>query len=166
MLARSLLAAAALVAAALPAAATNTNWGPHDAAEFGAGLATGAGTSLDDRFIFTLSSPVDLTASAVSLEGPGVGLVDASVLLFSGDPGSGTKIGGFTMSGTSASKTFADLAAGSYYYLVRGTVGAQDAGGAYSLSSIVGAVPEPATASLMFGGLGAVLMIVRRRRGA
>ncbi|URI09958.1 FxDxF family PEP-CTERM protein [Aquincola tertiaricarbonis] len=55
----------------------------------------------------------------------------------------------------------ATLAAGDYFYSVKG-VGA--AGSTYALKSVVAAVPEPETYALFLAGLGAVGFLAARRR--
>jgi hypothetical protein len=143
-----------------------TSWGAHDPVEFGFGSAVGAGTTLIDRYQFTLTEVSSLTATAVANDGASLKLNNALVDLFMGNVGSGTNIGEFAFSNTSSSATFTSLAAGSYYYVVSGKVGANAVAASYALTSQASPVPEPETYALMLAGLGAGGFIFLRRRNA
>lgn len=106
-----------------------------------------------NTFSFTLTSAATITA----------GLTSVAPSTFSS--------GFFTLENFTSPTTFgsgsigetftATLAAGEYFYTVKG-VGA--AGSTYALKSVVAAVPEPETYALFLAGLGAVGFLAARRR--
>jgi hypothetical protein len=164
----SLLAAAAsLSLLSFNANATTVDWGSHGA------LQTGASTtpvgSFADTYLFSLSSAMALTSSAVSNNlGSVLGLSDAMVTLFADVPGPDQTIGSYVFSGATGALThsFGSLLAGSYYYVVSG-LGTGTLGGFYALASsqepAVSVVPEPSALALMLAGLGIVGLKGQRR---
>jgi hypothetical protein len=164
-----LLAVAVLATGALQAHALTTAWGSHDAVEFGDDKLLSTGSFQDD-FDFSLASTQTLAANAVSNNlGAAFNIDGGSVQLFEVASGGDQLIGSFAYDGTTGSTphTFGGLAAGDYYYRVSGDATGH-AGGWYSLTSAVSGpvapVPEPHVASLMLAGIGALGLVVRRRR--
>ena len=158
------IATAALIAAASAAAsAAPTNWGTHDATEFGFGFAVGAGSLISDEFDFTLSSPADLLTVAVSNDGGSVNLVNGLVSLY--QVGNAAPINSFSFDSTAVNFDFGSLAAGNYFYMVTAQVAADAGAGSYQLNSQLAPVPEPESYALLLAGLAGVGYMVRRRRG-
>jgi hypothetical protein len=161
-----LLAVAAIAVSVLQAHAVTTNWGPHDAIEFGDDKVSPG--SFEDRFDFSLASTETLTATAVSNNlGQAFNINAGTVQLYQVAPGPDTLLGAFGFDGTTGStpNTFSALVSGDYYYLVTGSASGH-AGGWYSLASAVTPVPEPHTAALVLAGLGVLGVVARRRRVA
>lgn len=154
-----------LAALALPAFAASTDWGAHDAVEVGNGFA--APGSFSDFFSFTLGGTTSLSAVAVANNNTNaLHIVQGTVSLYEDVTGPDQLIGSFKFNGKSGddAHSFANLVAGSYYYLVNGKAVGQS-GGVYSLTSAVAAVPEPESYALLLGGLAAIGLVVRRRNG-
>lgn len=154
------------LACALPftAHATTTNWAVHDTLEVAATITpVGAFT---DTYLFSLLAPASLFSTAVSNRLTQVlGLSNFKVTLFVESGVVDGTVGSFSLAEAASSGTYAfgSLAAGDYYYEVTGT-GTGTLGGFYSLSSTIAPVAEPQTLALLFGGLGAMGFMVRRRR--
>lgn len=149
----------------LGAQAAEFNWDAHDTVEVGFGLAPLG--SINDSYSFSLSDPSILYASAVvnnltSAFGVEDGLV--SLMRWSGDGDDAELVGSFTFDGTSGNIThgFGSLTAGDYFYKVTGLATGY-AGGVYSLTSEVAAVPEPATGALVTAAAGLLFLLMRRR---
>ena len=159
---KSTLAAALVAAFALPAFAASDDWGVHDTVEVAAQHSvTGA---INDYFSFSLGATSSLSATAVANNNPPANvlhLADGLVSLYRDIAGPDQLIGSFAFDGTTGdtAHTFANLVAGSYYYLVTGNATGH-AGSVYTLTS---AVPEPETYALLLGGLAAIGMVTRRR---
>ena len=152
------LSAAVATAVASPVPGPG-DWGAHDMVETGGNVV--APGSFQDAFLFSLAAPTTLFASAATAGIPGMfDMAGGTVSLFKDVFGPDALIGSFSFDGTTGTSptTFADLAAGHYYYLVSGT--ALGLGGLYSL---VSAVPEPETYALLLAGLMMVLVLSRRR---
>lgn len=161
----TLLAAAASLS--FNANAATVDWGTHGALQTGASMAPVG--SFVDTYLFSLSSPMVLTSSAVSNNlGSVLGLSDSMVALFADVLGPDQMIGSYLFSGESGALThsFGSLLAGSYYYVVSG-LGAGTMGGFYALASAqeaaVSVVPEPSALALMLAGLGIVSLKGHRR---
>ena len=106
-----------------------------------------------DTFKFTLTSAATITAGLTAVAPSSF----SSGFFMLENYTSPTNFG----SGTIGSTFTATLAAGDYFYTVKG-VGA--AGSTYALKSVVAAVPEPETYALFLAGLGAVGFLAARRR--
>lgn len=152
----SVLATASALACNVNAA--TLDWGNHSALEIGA-ASTPVG-SFADTYLFSLTSAMSLSSSAVSINlGSMLGLTGGTVTLFADVLGPDLKVGSYAFSGTtgSAPHSFGELLAGNYYYVVAG-LGTGTLGGYYALASeslaIASVVPEPSTAMLMLAGLG------------
>ena len=161
---KKLIAMAAIAMGAFQAQAIPTSWGTHDPVEFGDDKVKAG--SFEDSFEFSLASLSTLMATAVSNNlGKAFNIDDGTVKLFQVAPGPDLLVGSFNFDGTTGStpNSFSSLTAGDYYYLVTG-LATGSAGGWYSLSSAVTPVPEPHTAALLLGGLGALAVVARRRR--
>ena len=159
-----LLAAATIAMGAMQAQAITTSWATHDAIEFGDDKVKPG--IFEDSFEFSLASLSSLMATAVSNNlGQAFNIDDGKVQLYQVAPGPDLLVGSFNFDGTTGStpNSFNALTAGDYYYLVSGAATGH-AGGWYSLSSAVAAVPEPHTAVLLLAGLGALGVVARRRR--
>src|SRR2546422_643980 len=134
-----MIAAAAAMATitwgASSANATSTDWGLHDAFEFGADKV--APGTIADTFEFSLADPASLVATAVSNNlGEGFHIESGEVSLYKVEPGPDTLIGSFDFDGTTGSTphSFASLTSGDYFYSVAGDASGH-AGGWYSLAS-------------------------------
>lgn len=167
---KQIAAAAALVTASVGASAFVVPWGVHDPAELGGTLFFGTGSSFpfEAEYTFTLSTLSNLLAVAVTNDAPGVFDINgATVSLYASngdaDYTNDLLIGSFAFDSTAVTSTFSSLAAGAYYYKLVGSVDGPF-GGSYLLSSSLVPVPEPETAALLLGGLGALGLLARRRR--
>jgi hypothetical protein len=159
-----LLAAAVIALGAMQAQAVTTAWATHDSVEFGDDKVKPG--VFEDSFEFSLTDLSSLMATAVSNNlGQAFNINDGLVQLYRVAPGPDFLVGSFNFNGTTGStpNSFNALTVGDYYYRVSGAA-TGNAGGWYSLSSTVAAVPEPHTAALMLAGLGALGLLVRRRR--
>jgi len=135
------------------------DWGVHDTLETGGNVV--APGSFEDVFLFSLTAPTTLYASAASVGIPSMfGIAGGTVSLFKDVFGPDLLIGSFSFDGTTGMSptTFSGLSSGHYYYLVTGA--GLGLGGLYSL---VSAVPEPETYALLLAGLMIVLTLSRRR---
>ena len=123
-----------------------------------------AGATFSDRFNFTTSVMGDLTADLFSISGnPRNGLDITGFSLYSG---SGELLGGTQLStgATDAwSLSYDNLAAGSYYVMVNGSV-LSNAAGKYYANIALAPVPEPETYAMMLAGLGLLGFTARRRK--
>lgn len=161
------IAAVAVAFTALSAHAASTDWGSHDAVEFGADKVQPGAYS--DSFAFSLSQDASLVATAVSNNlGQAFNIDHGMVQLYQTTTGPAALIGSFAFDGTTGStpNSFASLLAGDYFYRVTG-MATGHAGGWYSLVSAtaaVSAVPEAGTAMLLGAGLGVLALVAWRRR--
>ena len=160
-----LLALSGLLAASAAASATTTDWGAHDPAEIGTGFAVGANASIDDTFMFSLTTPASVVAVSVANDGAGgvFDLTGGTVMLY--QVGNSTPIDTFAFDSTAFSHNFGALNAGNYYYEVMAKVAPTAQAGSYLLSSTLAPVPEPESYALLMAGLSAMAFIARRRRG-
>jgi hypothetical protein len=138
----------------------------EDNAAFFGSLFTGgnAGSTFTDRFSFTTTSMGDLSAGLVSLSGNDKNGLD--ITGFSLFDASGSILGGTQLSsGVSDQWSFNynDLAAGTYYVQVSGSV-LSNASGKYYADIALAPVPEPETYGMMLAGLGVVGFMARRRK--
>lgn len=127
-----------------------------------------AGDTFAERFSFTLPGitefQVSLTSISTStntgLDLTGFGLYDAltNEVVTAGRQKATGVIEKWSLSAT-------DLAAGSYYFLVSGTMVSDGAAFAGNGAISISAVPEPTGAAMLLGGLGLLAFIARRRRG-
>ncbi|MEP6502417.1 MAG: FxDxF family PEP-CTERM protein [Betaproteobacteria bacterium] len=126
--------------------------------------------ALDDVFTFTLADLSDVDAYGKEFEARSVGLTGASFTLWSGVYGSGTAtiVGTpFAFNDTATEDVYSALAAGSYYFEVKGTSTLK--GVAYDFEAFAdngsppSTVPEPADAALLVAGMGMLVFMGRRR---
>lgn len=161
-----LLAAAAISALAVSGAqASTTNWGAlTDLQVAAAKVDPGA---FDDFISFSIGALSNLSSTTVANNlttvlniSPG-----ATVSLFSGAIGSGSEVGSYTFDGTTGSSwhTMTNLAAGNYYFEIKGTA-TGSMGGFYSITATTAPVPEPETYAMLLAGLGVVGSLYRRRK--
>lgn len=126
--------------------------------------------AVDDVYSFAIDSATLLAISRDFVFAPGdteVDLANGAFQLYSGIYGSGVAYGasapiteGYTYT------TYPTLAAGSYYLEVTGTAAVKGSDYAitlYGANSPLLAVPEPANAALLLGGLGLMGFVSRRR---
>lgn len=150
----AVLAAVVLACAQANAASTVafTTFGDAITAGTDHALSVVAG-SFVDTFSFTLTgeSTVEAGLTAVLPSSFSAGFFELASFTSAGPIASGTIGSTFT----------ANLAAGDYFYTVKG-VGT--AGSTYALKSVVAAVPEPETYALFLAGLGAIGFLAARRR--
>lgn len=151
---------------AAPIDDTTTDLVVMDNVAFFGNVLTGgnAGATFTDRYTFTTTMMGDLTADLLSMTGnarngldiTGFSLFDSSGLLQGG-----------TMLSTGAtdswSLNFNDLAAGSYYVQVQGSL-VSNAAGKYYANIALAPVPEPETYAMMLAGLGMLGFAARRRK--
>lgn len=149
----------------LGAQAAEFNWDAHDTVEVGIGL-TPAG-NINDTYSFSISDPSVLHASAVANNlnatfGVEDGLV--SLMRWVGDGQNAQLVGSFSFDGSSGdiAHAFGSLTPGDYFYQITGLATGY-AGGVYSLTSEVAAVPEPATGALVTAAAGLLFLLMRRR---
>lgn len=174
----SLLAAASALVLASGAQATTTDWATHGPIEIGVSVVPVG--SFTDWFKFEIA-PVPFTVSSTAVANNlGGGFVfnvaggQYSVWsygangTFEGGAGDDVKLSGnWAFNGASGNITNSvALSTGKYYYQVTGQ-GTGLAGGMYTLTSTVAAVPvpEPETYAMMLAGLGALGFLASRRRG-
>ncbi|MEF7617179.1 FxDxF family PEP-CTERM protein [Aquincola sp. MAHUQ-54] len=157
------LASVLALAGAAANAATFNPWGVHDSFEsFSFSYPTQ--TTFEDRINFTLSGASDLWSVAVSNEAPLVlNITGGSLELFRASDNAAVFNSPLTFDSTSTSVLTSSLAAGDYYYVVKGAVTGSVAG-TYTITSVVTAVPEPETYALLLGGLGVIGFVARRRK--
>ncbi len=139
------IAFAALVAVSTAASATTTDWGTLTGPMVSTGFATGAGSSIDDIFKFSLSSSSSVVAVAVTNDGAGgvFDLTGGNVSLY--EVGNATALGSFNFDSTAISYNFSGLTAGNYCYEVKPLVAPTAAAGSYLLSSTLAPVHKPAS---------------------
>lgn len=159
-------AAATLCVASVSAFAGTTNMGVHDPIELVQGSAIGAGTLIDDTFMFSLTSNSGVMSVAVANDGAnGVfDLENGLVTLF--QVGNSTPIGSFSFDSMAVSHTWGALTAGDYYYEVTARVVSTASAGSYQLSStlLTAPVPEPESYAMLLAGLGVLGFVSARRR--
>lgn len=123
-----------------------------------------AGATFSDRFDFTTSMMGDLTADLFSMSGTarnGLDITGYSLYNTSGELLSGTQLS--TGIVDSWSLSYDNLAAGSYYVMVNGSV-LSNAAGKYYANIALAPVPEPETYAMMLAGLGLLGFTARRRK--
>lgn len=125
-----------------------------------------AGDVFSDRFYFTLAGEGDLSINVTSTRAStATDLILTGFSLFDAD--TNVAIGGRQLL-TGAKEywklTASDVAAGSYYLAVNGNTAG--AGGSFAGNGVieVSAVPEPATAAMLLGGMAVLGAAARRRR--
>ncbi|MCR5866336.1 MULTISPECIES: FxDxF family PEP-CTERM protein [Aquincola] len=150
----AVLAAVVLACAQANAASTTvfTTFGDSITSGADHAFAVVAG-SFVDTFSFTLTgeSTIEAGLTAVLPSSFSAGFFELSSFTSPGSIASGSIGSTFT----------ANLAAGDYFYTVKG-VGTP--GSTYALKSVVAAVPEPETYALFLAGLGAIGFMAARRR--
>ena len=140
----------------------------EDNTGFFGGLLTGgnAGATFSDQFSFTTTATGDLSAGLVSLSGNAKNGLD--ITGFSLFDASGAILGGTQLSTGLTdqwSLSYDNLAAGTYYVQVSGSV-LSNASGKYYADIALAPVPEPETYGMMLAGLGIVGFMARRRKQA
>ena len=136
-----------------------------NAAFFGAIFGSGnAGNTFVDKYTFTTTAGGSLMADVLSMSATaasglnitGLGLYDMN----------GEVVGG-TLQSTGATDSWtlssANLAAGSYYVQISGSVVSNSAGKYYA-NVAMAPVPEPETYAMMLAGLGMLGFVARRRK--
>lgn len=152
----------AAVAACAQAYAADYSWADHAAVEVG--FATPAKGLFDDVFSFTLTTDSIIKAVAVANNNiPLLSIGQASFALYSVTDPTTAIFSGLMTGTTGSTQLTATLGAGEYFYEVIGKA-TGSAGGVYTLTSAVAAVPEPETYALFLAGLGAVGFLTARRR--
>jgi hypothetical protein len=153
---------------------TDTNWLEHGTLEEALGQKrTGL---FEDTYRFHLTNPKNLFNTTVSAnDGIERNIRDGHVFLWQ-EAGTVDIARGFLdFDGTTggASRSFGELAAGDYYYVVKGDANGLTSeedrdGGSYSMISslkgVTAPVPEPQTYALLLAGLGVIGFVARRRR--
>ena len=111
----ALAAVAALVAlAAAPAHAVTKDWGVHDALEQGVGQYVGAGSQINDSFLFTLSGASNLLSATSEIDFLGADISNGVVTLYKEAGATDVALGSYSFNGTNPSYgSFGNLGAGS-----------------------------------------------------
>jgi len=159
-----LLAAAAISALAVSANATTVDWGNHDNLELAAIFAKPG--SFEDMIMFSIPGMSNVSSTTVANNLMNlVNISNGMVSLFREAGATDTLIGSYSFDGTTGSTwhTFSSLTAGDYYYRITGNA-TGTAGGFYSITSTVQAVPEPETYAMLLAGLGIMGSLYRRRK--
>ena len=170
----SLLATLVLATAALaPVHAEDISNGPQalpvldNSAYFGDSFAANNnGDTFMDRFVFNVTgSPHDLDAIVSSVSRTAATGLDITAFGLFADGGALITAGG----GSSGAQdvwtiSASNLAEGSYYLMVSGTMLA-DAAGSFGGAVMLNPVPEPATYGMLLAGLGMLGLWARRRPG-
>jgi hypothetical protein len=167
------LSALALASAALGAQAAdisnpveNLTWDEDNAAFFGQLIPSGnGGNTFADQYSFTTTVAGSLWGEVLSRGGNdrnGLAINDFS--LFSAD---GTELLTATQNASGQlddwSFTYDNLAAGTYYVQISGSVLGNGAA-RYNANLALAPVPEPETYAMMLGGLGLLAVAARRRK--
>ena len=140
-----------------------------DGSAFFGALFTGnnSGNTFSDRYTFSTSGLANLSADLTSHSGvPSNGLDITGFALYSSGGGlvqAGNQLSTGTVDQWSLNS--ANLAPGSYYLLVSGSMESQSAGKYYASASVQ-PVPEPENIAMLLGGLGLLVAASRRRPGA
>lgn len=160
------LVLAAMAAAATFAQAENIEWDLHDQIEVGVGVVDAG--DISESFSFRLNEDSSLYATAVANNLNGTFNIDNGfVSLLKLDTANNTEqlISSFSFSGTTGdvSTYFGNQSVGDYVYRITGSANGT-AGGVFSLTSAVAAVPEASTMALMLVGLAGIGLAQHRRR--
>ena len=171
---RAILSAIALASAAFASSGvyaadlggTTTDLVIMDNTAFFGNVLTGGnmGGTFTDRYNFTTTMMGDLSADLLSMTGNARNGLD--ITGFSLFNSTGQLLGG-TMLSTGATDSWSlnynDLAAGSYYLQVQGSL-VSNAAGKYYANIALAPVPEPETYAMMLAGLGMLGFAARRRK--
>ncbi len=144
---------------------TALTWDSDNAAFFGQLFGPkNAGNEFTDMYTFTTSMVGTLTGDVYSIGGNdknGLAINDFSLFDTSGKLLGATQLSSGNVDNWNFS--YANLAAGSYYVQVKGSV-LGNGSGKYNADLALAPVPEPETYAMMLGGLGLLAFTARRRK--